>query len=137
MKDTAPKLLVCLSHKLTDDQLLDARLSLGIPPENVFTLPENLQEVWQNVPVESLVIHSVAKSFVQWIKSGSAEGDYVLIQGHFGLSFALVEFCLRRHRIPIYAVTRRISTETPLSDGSIRISKTFKHVAYEKYQTLP
>ncbi len=68
----------------------------------------------------------------KWILKESKEHDYVLIQGEFGATFYLVDYCFNIKRVPIYATSIRQVEEKAEDDITIT-NRTFKHVNFRKY----
>lgn len=128
------KLLILFSHSLTDSQKSDIRKNLKINESDIVQLPADLKTNFSNVPPDMKSIKNYACQFVEWIKKNAEEGDYVLIQGDYGVSFLLVDFCLRNHFIPLYATTERIQQEEKNPDGSITIKKFFNHKLFRRYE---
>ena len=122
-----PKTLHLLfSHRLTDEQIKDAKESLQV--SDFAPLPGELQKSFSNVPPELETLTEYAKPFKAYLQEKAKEGDFVLIQGDFGLCFILVEFCKTNNLIPVYATTKRIAVE----ENGIKISK-FKHIRFRRY----
>ena len=114
------------SHHLPDEQIKDAKESLQV---NKFAyLPDDLQKAISNIPPELETLTEFAKPFKTYLQKKAKEGDFVLIQGDFGLCYILVEFCKDANLIPIYATTKRIVVE----ENGIKISK-FKHIRFRRY----
>ena len=131
------RLLVWLSHPLTEDQLLDAQRSLGVAPNDIHRPPADLLARWASVPTDSdWSISEHLQPLLAWTRATARPGDFVLVQGHFGLTFALVDYCLRYELMPLYAATRRVSREETLPDGSVRTVRLFKHLNFQRYEKL-
>ena len=120
------------SHKLTDDQLRDAQENLSVT--EFIPLPETLQKLWSQIPPENELDEDIIEQFTQYLSSEVAEGDYVLIQGEFGMTFYFADWCLKNNRIPIYATSKRISSEYIANDGSVKKLNVFKHIQFRKYK---
>jgi len=114
------------SHHLTDEQIKDAKESMQV--SDFAPLPSNLQKSFSNVPPGLETLTEYAKPFKAYLQEKATEGDFVLIQGDFGLCFILVEFCKGANLIPVYATTKRIAVE----ENGIKISK-FKHIKFRRY----
>ncbi len=115
------------SHKLTDEQITDAKTTLGIFEFRY--LPKELQRLFSNVPPELDTLNEYAKPFKTYLQKEAASQDIVLIQGDFGLCFLLANFCKRKDLIPVYATTKRIVSE---KEG-VKISR-FKHIRFRRYE---
>ena len=123
------KMFLLFSHRLTDEQEMDARENFGI--EEFVYLPEKLQKVWSNIPPEIEDIKPLLEDIKQFLRDNANKGDIVLIQGDFGAVVEMVEF-VRFWLIPVYATTKRISKEIE-KDGKIVKVSEFKHVRFRKY----
>jgi len=80
---------LCLSHPLTDEQILDARQNLGVT--RFIDLPERLTRAWQQVPPEPDVPRETLSDIIAFLERETSADDYVLVQGEFGLTFAVVD----------------------------------------------
>ncbi|MDP8320849.1 MAG: CRISPR-associated protein Csx20 [Candidatus Stygibacter australis] len=124
------KLHLFFSHKLTTNQEEEIFGKLGC--EKVVKLPEELLSQWSQIKPEG-EITILLKPFLEYLKEETSEKDYVLVQGEFGVSFAVVSWCLKNERIPVYATTRRVVEETKQVDGSIKKINIFKHIQFRRY----
>jgi hypothetical protein len=122
------KMYLLFSHKLTDAQIEDAK-RLGV--DEFVYLPQDLQQKWSNVPPELESIKEYAKAFEEFLKS-ARKGDYVLIQGDFGLTCHMVNFSKNNGLIPVYATTKRISKDINQNGKIIKISE-FQHIRFRMY----
>ena len=84
-----PDLFLLISHELTETQRYEAAEVLGC--ERIISLPVHLQTSWSNVDSEVEDIGGPAAVFIGWLESNSREGDFCHIQGHFGMTFLLVD----------------------------------------------
>ncbi len=125
------KFFLFFSHRLTEDQLYDAEANLGA--SEVVYLPTHLQEKWSQVPPEPETVEEFARPLWDWLAAEAAPGDYAMIQGDFGLSFATVNKAIRLGLVPVYATTRRESSEITDDQGQIRKTLLFKHVRFRRY----
>lgn len=123
------KLYLLFSHKLTPEQIEDAKKNLGV--DDFVYMPAILQEKWSNVPAEMEDLSEYAKDFIKFLDSAK-EGDYVLIQGDFGLTYKLVNHAKSKKLIPVYATTKRVSKEINSGNKVLKVSE-FDHVRFRKY----
>ncbi|MCA1933128.1 MAG: hypothetical protein LDL13_06095 [Calditerrivibrio sp.] len=124
-------LLLLFSHKLTQDQVKDAKDNLKV--EEIIHLPEDLQKKLSNIePCGELDILPITE-ITSWIRQNGKEGDFVLIQGEFGATVYIVNYCFKNGFIPIYATTMRIYEEKVNSDGTVERKHIFKHVNFRRY----
>ena len=126
-------LFLLFSHYVTEEQLQDARQSLGIT--DFVRLPEDLQKRFSNVPADLETIDEYLQPILDWIDEHCASHkDYILIQGDFGATYFLVDYCKKRnYATPIYATTERKSVEEVQEDGSIKTQRIFKHKRFRLY----
>jgi nitrogenase molybdenum-iron protein alpha/beta subunit len=127
------KLFLLFSHYVTTEQFEDARQTLGIT--DFIRLPENLQERFSNVPADLETINEYLKPILDWIDEHcSDKNDYILIQGDFGATYFLVDYCKKNnYATPMYATTERKSVEEVQEDGSIKTQRIFKHKRFRLY----
>ena len=123
-------LLVIMSHKLSGLQIREAKEVLKV--KEIKTLPSPLQETWSNIDPEGELKTEILKPIKAWILEESEEKDYVLVQGEFGATFYIVDYCLNIDTIPIYATTKRQVEERVEGNKTITY-RTFKHVNFRKY----
>lgn len=127
-----PNLIVLFNHALTPEQRKDALASLGV--EKIIEPPDALTKIWATIPPDIESITGYIGSIFKWIDSVASSGDYILIQGEFGATFQVVNFCLSRGLVPIYATTRREAGQEYRPDGSVRTVHVFKHVRFRNYE---
>lgn len=123
-------LLVIMSHQLSDIQIKEAKEVLKI--DCIKTLPEELKQTWSNIEPDGELPIDVLTPIKNWIIQESNEQDYVLVQGEFGATFYLVDYCFNIKRIPIYATSIR-QVEEKVQDGVTITNRIFKHVNFRKY----
>lgn len=123
-------LLVILSHELSDFQIEEAKSKLGV--NTIKTLPNTLKKIWSNLnPIGELPVEKL-NLIKDWILQESYKGDYILVQGDFGATFYIVDFCFKHDRIPIYATSTRKVEETKV-DNRIITKRVFIHENFRKY----
>lgn len=124
------KFIVLMSHDMSKEQKLDAQNSLDI--SNIIEAPKDIKSIWANInPVGSLDQTELSK-ITNWIEQNSNTDDYILIQGEFGATFYIVDYCFKKGLIPVYATTKRRVTETREGDKVIT-NRVFVHEGYRKY----
>lgn len=124
------KFIVLMSHDMSKEQKLDAQNSLAI--SNIVEAPKDIKSIWANInPVGSLDKAELSK-ITNWIEQNSNTDDYILIQGEFGATFYIVDYCFKKGLIPVYATTKRRVTETREGDKVIT-NRIFVHEGYRKY----
>ncbi len=125
------KLFLIFNHEFTDDQVADARVTLGVGP--ILKLPDELQDLWANIPPDLPAIRPYLQPLMDWLSSVANPKDYTLVQGDFGACYIMVNWALRHGSIPIYSTTERIAQESVADDGSVVNTHKFKHAIFRKY----
>jgi len=125
------QLFLLFSHDLTVEQKTEAENTLQI--KKIIKLPKDLQQIWSTViPYGELDIE-VLKEITGWIEENSDKDDFVLVQGEYGATFYLVDFCFKNSLIPIYASSKRVYKETKNENGTIKREHIFDHVNFRRY----
>lgn len=125
------RMLLAFSHKLTKIQREDAKVNLGI--EEFIYLPPELQSIWSNIDPNLEYIENELNEIIQWIDESASEGDYILIQGDFGATYHLVEYCKSKDLRPVYSTTKREAIETKKDNNTIVLSHKVSHIKYREY----
>ncbi|PID26388.1 MAG: hypothetical protein CR982_10515 [Candidatus Cloacimonadota bacterium] len=125
--------LVVFNHgTLLESQIDFIEKSYGIYKNNIIYLNKNLSNLWSNFdPFENKVDIS---SFEQFILDNSKKGDIVLVQGDFGATVKLVNFCTSNERVPVYATSKRESIEEIDDNGDVIKRSIFKFVRFREYR---
>ncbi|MEG6565726.1 CRISPR-associated protein Csx20 [Thermoanaerobacterium saccharolyticum] len=126
------KMFLVFSHQLTKEQMEDAYRTFGV--DEFSYLPGDLKKAWASIPPEAESVRFCADEIAEWIKQNSSQGDYVLVQGDFGATVLIVDFCFENGLIPVYSTTARDTDEETLDDGTVKVQRTFKHVRFRKYE---
>jgi len=124
------KMFLLFSHRLTDEQIKDAKSNLGV--DEFVYLPNDLQNKFSNVPPEIDDIKEYTKDFIEFLENSAKKGDFVLIQGDFGVVYNVVDFCKRSDLIAIYSTTKRVVKEKNENGKIVKISE-FRHIKFRKY----
>ena len=124
------KMFLLFSHKLTDEQIKDAKSNLGV--DEFVYLPDDLQNKFSNVPPEIDDIKEYTKDFIEFLENSAKKGDFVLIQGDFGVVYNVVDFCKKNDLIAIYSTTKRVVKEKKENGKIVKISE-FRHIKFRKY----
>jgi len=128
------KMLLVFSHRLSEEQEADAEKNYAI--SEFVEMPAEIAKIWANIPPEPESILDNLNPILDWIKNNAQQGDYVIVQGDYGATYAVVKFCFDNGFIPVYATTKRIVEETVLPDGSTKTTHIFKHIRFRQYQNL-
>jgi len=125
------KIILLFSHKLTNEQMQDAKNSFGI--DEFIYLSDDLQKIWSNISPDLQTIQDILEPIKEFIKSNSNQNDVVLIQGDFGACFIMVNFCKDLGLKTLYATTKRISNEYE-KDGKMIKKSIFEHRRFREYE---
>lgn len=125
------KLCLLFNHTLTSEQANDAKVSLFC--DEFVSLPEQLQDLWSNVPPELESLSCYLQPIKEYIHANVQKDDFVLIQGDFGATYMMVNFVKNLGAIPVYATTSRNVVEATEGGKTIKRS-VFKHEKYRKYE---
>lgn len=124
------KMILLFSHDLTEEQRSDAKERLGV--EEFVALPEDIQKLWSNIPAVSEDIADYLAPIQAFVEEVSSSGDVVLVQGDFGATYAMVNFCKSLDLLAVHATTKRNVVERE-QDGKIVKTSVFEHVLFRKY----
>jgi len=125
------KMLLIFSHELTEKQKKEARERLGVV--EFISMDSKLLNKWANVPPQLESLNEYLSDIAAWIEENGEPGDYALVQGDFGATTFIVDFCISRDVIPVYATTERKVVEEKVGE-TIKLSREFEHVQFRKYQ---
>jgi len=123
--------LVIFNHNMLTFEQQESIKQLGC--QNVIYLPDKFNSVWKNINPATDKIESL-KEIKDFTLKNTNLYDYVLIQGEFGATYIMVNFCFENSRIPIYATSKRESIEERLADGSVIKKSVFKFVRFREYE---
>lgn len=124
------KMMLLFSHKLSDEQIEDAKKSYNI--ENFIYLPKELQDLWSNIPPDIDTLERLLYPIKVFLKEQAKKDDLVLIQGDFGASFLMVKFSKTLELLPVYATTKRLAKEY-IENGKNVKETIFKHRRFREY----
>jgi len=126
-----PNLYLFFSHTFTPEQIKDAKESLRV--DDFIYLPKDLQNLFSNVPPELESLDEYKKPFEEYLLKNAKKGDFVLLQGDFGLVCSLVGFSKKLGLIPVYATTKRVAKEKIIDGKTVKISE-FHHIRFRRYE---
>ncbi len=124
------KLLAVISHTLMEEQILEANTRLKV--DSIILMLEEIKGIWANISPFGPMPKDQIDKIIDWIEKESDKGDYVLVQGDFGATYYVVDYCIKNSRIPIYSTTKR-EVEERIIDGQVESRRIFKHVNFRKY----
>ena len=124
------KFIVLMSHDMSDKQKNDAYENLKVT--KIIEAPTNIKKIWGNIDPISDLNTVKLDEIVSWIKENSNKQDYVLVQGEFGATFYIVDYCFKNNLIPVYATSIRRVEETRQGEKVIT-NRVFVHEGYRRY----
>ena len=128
------KLGIILSHRLTDKQIEDAKKTLNIT-EFIY-LPDDLQQLWSNIPPEMPSIKNYLYKIFTWIEMTFSKSDAIIAQGDFGAVYLIVSLCKQKGLRVVYSTTKRDTEEIHNADGTVNTIRTFEHVIFRDYEDI-
>jgi hypothetical protein len=129
---TGRSMLLILNHKLLDCQIQDARNNHSI--DEFIEMPRELADIWEQIdPVGALDVNPLQR-ITSWIEREAGTDDYILVHGEFGAVFYMVDYCLSKNLIPVYATTERRHSQELLDNGDIANQHIFHHAEFRKYR---
>lgn len=124
------KLFILTNHSITAEQALDAKKNMGV--DALVDLPPELKQKWGAVPPEPDSVSGYVAEFLDWVAGVLSEGDVVWVQGEFGATVTVVDWC-RAHGVrAVYATTKRVATEVHTPMG-VNLTHVFRHVRFRDY----
>lgn len=122
---------ILLNHSLTDRQTAELHKTYG--DDAVLEYPSaEIKAFWSQVPTEPTLPQNEIDRIVQWLSHAKPD-DVLIIQGEYGATFYLVSLALKRKMKALYAVTKRVNTETREGEKVLR-SYVFEHVCFREYK---
>lgn len=121
---------ILLNHELTELQNRELRQTWGV--ENLLLPNDTSANLWKSVPAGYTIPQTLIKTLLEWLTAITKEQDIVVVQGEFGLTYYIVNWCFEHHRVPLYATSQRKMTETIRGD-KVLSRREFVHVSFRRY----
>ncbi len=122
---------ILTNHKLTPAQ--EEELSQRYKCEQTIYPDKSMRNYWSNISPEGQFdlnkLHRITDKISKLLK----ENDVVVVQGEFGCTFYVVDFCNKMKFTPLYAASSREYTEVINPDGSVQRNHLFRHVQFREY----
>lgn len=125
-------MLLIFSHQLTSRQIEEAEQKFGIC--KFIPLEYELIRKWSNIPPDLEYLQDYLADILKWIDINGHPGDYALVQGDHGATVFVVNYCIKKNIIPVYATTKRVAKEEIIGE-KVMVSREFEHMIFRKYQT--
>lgn len=125
------KIILLFSHKLTIQQKKYLKNILKI--ENIINLETDLQYLWSNFPPDVECISEYLDPIKDFLLEKLGKNDYVLVQGDFGATYMIVDFCIKNNLIPIYATTKRVIVNEVHESELVTKKSIFEFERFRKY----
>lgn len=127
------KLFVLTNHSVTAEQREDALLSLHAG--EIIELPSALKLLWGEVPPDVDSVETCVRPFLEWLEKECSCDDVVWVQGEWGVTVSVLDWCRSRNIRCVYATTGRVATETAVG-SEIKMTHVFKHVRFRDYPKI-
>lgn len=125
-------MFLLFSHTLTQSQETDAIYNLSVG--DFISLPQDLQDLWSNISPQSDDVADYLQPIKLFLSQNAQKKDYVLIQGDFGCTYHMVDFCKQNNFIPLYSTNKRATKEIrSINENKITKISNFEHVKYRFY----
>lgn len=121
-----------LNHELTQNQLTELQRDFGVLSDCIIYPSKELSAIWAQIPPEKNSENIVVQHVIEWLSSASAN-DVLIVQGAFGATFTVVDYALSHSIIPLYAVTKRVATESRNGE-IIKRQYIFEHICFHRYK---
>jgi hypothetical protein len=99
---------------------------------HIVTLSDDLKKVWSQIAPDA-DRKAVAQTMIDGFLNTAQEGDIVLVQGEFGTTFVVVDYCLQKGLVPMFATSVRRTIEKTLDDGTVEKTAIFDHAGFVPY----
>lgn len=96
-------------------------------------MPENLKNLWGNINPTGDLTSEYFKDIIAFIEVNGKKGDIVLVEGDFGATYIMVNWCIENGFIPVYSTTERVYSLKKSVDGKIINRHVFEHVRFRRY----
>jgi hypothetical protein len=126
-----PDLFLFFSHDLTRPQRQEAHTRLGV--KDFISLPDDLQYQWSHIDPTTELTPTYMLPFTSFLNKNTNNEDYVLVQGDFGATYFMVDFCFAHQLKPIYSTTERNTKEYANAKGTFVKESIFSHIAFRPY----
>lgn len=126
--------IILMNHTLTEDQKSDALQTFQTT--NFIVPPSDIARIWSNIPADAKALDPILAPIRRWLETVGKAHDIILIQGDFGAVFDMVLFAFDKHLVPVYATTERTAVENINDDGSVEITRIFRHRMFRKYSPI-
>lgn len=127
------KVLVLTNHQTDSEQISDLRKNWSVG--SVIHLPVDLKTLWGSVPPERESVDDFVFPVLSWLNSVYSPGDLVWVQGEWGATVSVLNWCKTYDCRAIYSTTKRVATEVKNLNG-VFLTHVFKHVRFRLYPAL-
>jgi len=123
---------IILNHELKNEQKLELQQLYDV--SSFIELSTSLQKIWSGFQPEDDIPSLKLKKIIRWLEADGKKDDIVVVQGEFGATFYVVDFCFHHGMVPLYASSKRRYKESNHSDGSVERRHIFRHVKFKPYK---
>jgi hypothetical protein len=129
------KAFIVLNHTLIEDQKTELQHFFSV--DSFIEMPEEVKSIWSGLRPEVDIYSSGINDVISWLERYGKEDDIVIVQGEFGATFYVVNFCFHKGMVPVYASSERRYMEKKYPDGRVDRHHIFKHVKFKLYERFP
>lgn len=120
-----------MNHELTPHQEKEVKEVMKC--RCIITPPKKIKDIWIKITPYGMIDTEALEEITDYLSIKAREGDYVLVQGEFGATFYIVDYCFWNGLVPVYATSERRYNERHTEEGSIERHHIFSHVQFRKY----
>ena len=125
-----PKAFVLTNHYVMQEQREDLFLNWNV--SQIFELPADLKKAWAEIPPDAESVECFAAPVIAWLAENAAPADIVWVQGEWGVTALVLNWCRANGFCAIYSTTGRSAQEVRMAEG-IRLTHLFRHVRFRKF----
>ena len=130
-RDAGRKMLLLLSHELTDEQRENALERWEVA--SFAAMPAAVARSWSEVPAVGEWDETWLDPVKAWLEQDYESGDIVVVQGEPAATMRMVTWLANRSIPAYYATTERKVAEQSAEDGSVITKRIFQHVQFRQY----
>lgn len=125
------KVFIIMTHNLLDVQINELQQRMNV--NEIIYLPEKLKKDFMQISNSNTKNIKLINEIKSFININKTKGDYVLVQGEYGITNYIVNWCFKNELIPIYDAKERAYNEEDLENGSVPNKNIFNYIKFEKY----
>lgn len=126
------RMFLIFSHELTSSQKEDVIEQFQV--SKFIKMPKGLQNLWSFFSPDIYSLKEFVSKITSWLDEAAQINDVVLVQGDFGATYMLVNYCFKKKLMPVYSTTKRTVEERKFSPEKVITTRAFCHVMFRKYE---